>query len=50
MFDILNFFAIKEAKKGAENGAGSSGGHKDLMRMADGVGARGVDGEVVGMW
>ncbi len=47
MFDILNFFAIEKAKKSAKNGAGGSGGHEDLTRMADGNGAGGVDGEVV---
>jgi hypothetical protein len=48
VFYILNFFAIEKAQKSAKDGISSSGGHKDLMRMADGNCAGGVDGEVVG--
>ncbi len=51
MFDIRNFFAVKEAKKRAKDGTGSGGGDENLSLMAvmiDGNGARGVDGDVVG--
>ncbi len=51
MFDIRNFFAIKEAKKRAKDGTGSGGGYKNLpfvTVMIDGDGAGGVDGDVVG--
>ncbi len=51
MFDIRNFFAVKEAKKRAKDGTGSSGGDKNLSfmtAMIDGNGAGGVDGDVVG--
>jgi hypothetical protein len=51
VFDIRNFFAIKEAKKGTKDGAGSGGGDKNLSFkavMIDGNGAGGVDGDVVG--
>jgi hypothetical protein len=51
VFDIRNFFAIKEAKKGAKDGTGSDSGDKNLPFMTvmfDGNGAGGVDGYVVG--
>ncbi len=51
MFDIGNFFAIKEAKKRAKDGTGSGGGNKNLPFMTvmiDGNCAGGVDGDVVG--
>jgi hypothetical protein len=50
VLDIGNFFAIKEAKKGAKDGTGSSSGDKNLLFMTvmiDGDGAGGVDGDVV---
>ncbi len=50
VFDIRNFFAIKEAEKRAKDGTSSGGGDKNLSfmtAMIDGNGARGVDGDVV---
>ncbi len=51
MFDIRNFFAIKEAEKRAKDGTSSGGGDKNLPFMTvmiDGTGAGGVDRDVVG--
>jgi hypothetical protein len=50
VLDIGNFFAIKEAKKGAKDGTGSGSGNKNLPFMTvmiDGNGAGGVDRDVV---
>jgi hypothetical protein len=48
VFDVLNLFAIKKTEKSAKNATDSGCGDKDLAPVADGNGAGGVDGVVVG--